>query len=214
MYEKAKTIIDNLDLDGLSPIKQISLLENWITQNVQYDEEGKDKLVEVERKDLVASYIGQTAPKTAEVIAKAMGGGLFIDEAYTLAQGNKAENDYGAEAVATLTKAMEDHKDDLVVIFAGYKDEMKTFLDINPGISIDTGHPLTHFGFLHPKHLLASFKAPSSSYPKQTSSKFLALTLGSCSLTGVLFILSTTLFITYVLRIRNLLYDVCRLLLI
>lgn len=104
----------------------------------------ENKLVEVERKDLVASYIGQTAPKTAEVIAKAMGGVLFIDEAYTLAQGNKAENDYGAEAVATLTKAMEDHKDDLVVIFAGYKDEMKTFLDINPGISSRIGYTF-HF---------------------------------------------------------------------
>ena len=59
MYEKAKTIIDNLDLDGLSPIKQISLLENWITQNVQYDEEGKDKLVEVENDAKKSRIIGE-----------------------------------------------------------------------------------------------------------------------------------------------------------
>ena len=100
----------------------------------------ENKLVEVERKDLIAGYVGQTAPKTAEVIEKAMGGVLFIDEAYTLAQENKNGNDFGAEAVATLIKAMEDHKDNLVVIFAGYRDEMKTFLDINPGISSRIGY--------------------------------------------------------------------------
>ena len=100
----------------------------------------ENKLIEVERKDLVASYIGQTAPKTAEVIDRAMGGVLFIDEAYTLAQGAKGGNDFGAEAVATLIKAMEDHKDNLVVIFAGYKDEMKSFLDLNSGISSRIGY--------------------------------------------------------------------------
>lgn len=97
----------------------------------------ENKLVEVERKDLVAGYIGQTAPKTAEVISKAMGGVLFIDEAYTLAQNEK---DFGGEAIATLIKAMEDYKDNFVVIFAGYRDEMKTFLDINPGISSRIGY--------------------------------------------------------------------------
>lgn len=100
----------------------------------------ENKLVEVERKDLVASYIGQTAPKTAEVVEKALGGVLFIDEAYTLAQGNKSGNDFGAEAVATLIKAMEDHKDNLIVIFAGYKEEMGEFLNINPGISSRIGY--------------------------------------------------------------------------
>ncbi len=98
----------------------------------------ENKLIEVERKDLVAGYIGQTAQKTSEVIQDAMGGVLFIDEAYSLASGFK--NDFGAEAVATLIKAMEDHKDKLVVIFAGYKDEMKNFLDINPGISSRIGY--------------------------------------------------------------------------
>ncbi len=100
----------------------------------------ENKLVEVERKDLVAGYIGQTAPKTNEVIEKAMGGVLFIDEAYTLAQGRKSGNDYGAEAIATLIKAMEDHKGEFIVIFAGYKDEMRDFLDINPGIASRVGY--------------------------------------------------------------------------
>ena len=100
----------------------------------------ENKLVEVERKDLVAGYVGQTAIKTSEVIEKAMGGVLFIDEAYSLAQGHSAQYDFGAESIATLIKAMEDHKDNFVVIFAGYKDEMKTFLDINPGISSRIGY--------------------------------------------------------------------------
>lgn len=98
----------------------------------------ENKLIEVERKDLVARYIGQTAIKTAEVIEKAKGGVLFIDEAYTLAP--KSENDFGVEAIATLIKAMEDCKDELVVIFAGYKDEMKTFIDSNPGIASRIGY--------------------------------------------------------------------------
>ena len=98
----------------------------------------ENKLIEVERKDLVASYIGQTATKTSEVIDKAKGGVLFVDEAYTLS--SESKNDFGAEAIATLIKAMEDHKDELVVIFAGYKNEMKDFLDINPGISSRIGY--------------------------------------------------------------------------
>ena len=98
----------------------------------------ENKLIEVERKDLVANYIGQTATKTTEVIDKAMGGVLFIDEAYSLA--GKGENDFGLEAIATLIKAMEDHKEKLVVIFAGYKDEMKTFIDSNAGIASRIGY--------------------------------------------------------------------------
>ncbi|MDD6070804.1 MAG: AAA family ATPase [Clostridiales bacterium] len=96
------------------------------------------KLVEVERKDLIAGYIGQTAIKTGEVIERAMNGVLFVDEAYSLA--SESENDFGSEAIATLIKAMEDHKDELIVIFAGYKDEMRTFLKINPGIESRIGY--------------------------------------------------------------------------
>ncbi len=92
----------------------------------------KGHLVEVDRSGLVAGFVGQTAIKTDEVIKKAMGGVLFIDEAYALtsAQGN----DYGQEAVNTLLKAMEDHRDDLVVIVAGYTDLMKDFVASNPGL--------------------------------------------------------------------------------
>lgn len=97
----------------------------------------ENKLVEAERKDLIAGYVGQTATKVDDVIQKAMGGVLFIDEAYSLTP--KGENDFGDEAIATLIKAMEDHKDDLVVIFAGYKDEMNEFVKANPGISSRIG---------------------------------------------------------------------------
>ena len=100
----------------------------------------ENKLVEVERKDLIAGYVGQTAPKTAEVIEKAMGGVLFIDEAYSLCIDNGGQHDFGQEAIATLIKAMEDYKDSLVVIFAGYKDEMKKFVDSNPGIASRIGY--------------------------------------------------------------------------
>jgi len=92
----------------------------------------KGQLVEVDRGDLVAGYVGQTAIKTKEVINKAMGGVLFIDEAYALT--NRGENDYGGEAVDTLLKAMEDHRDDLVVIVAGYIKPMEKFLHSNPGL--------------------------------------------------------------------------------
>ena len=98
----------------------------------------ENKLIEVERKDLVAEYIGQTAVKTAKVIESALEGVLFIDEAYSLAPKDSAR-DFGAEAVATLIKAMEDHKDNLIVIFAGYKDEMRQFLNLNPGIASRIG---------------------------------------------------------------------------
>ena len=98
----------------------------------------ENKLVEVERKDLVAAYIGQTAIKTSEILEKAMGGVLFIDEAYTLY--NKAENDFGKEAISTIIKTMEDKKDEIVIIFAGYRDEMFDFLKINPGIKSRIGY--------------------------------------------------------------------------
>ena len=92
----------------------------------------KGQLVEVDRSGLVAGYVGQTAIKTSEAIQKALGGVLFVDEAYALT--DHGENDYGQEAVDTLLKAMEDHRDDLVVIVAGYTELMETFVHSNPGL--------------------------------------------------------------------------------
>jgi SpoVK/Ycf46/Vps4 family AAA+-type ATPase len=92
----------------------------------------KGHLVEVDRSGLVAGYVGQTAIKTQEVVQKALGGVLFIDEAYALT--TRGPQDYGQEAVETLLKAMEDHRDDLVVIVAGYVELMNDFVHSNPGL--------------------------------------------------------------------------------
>ena len=93
----------------------------------------KGQLVEVDRGLLVAGYVGQTAIKTQKVIDQAMGGVLFIDEAYALA--NNKDDGFGMEAIETILKAMEDHRDELVVIVAGYPDLMHKFIDSNPGLS-------------------------------------------------------------------------------
>ena len=116
----------------------VARLLSGILYNLGYIKE--DKLIEVSSKDLVAEFVGQTAPKTNAVIERAMGGILFIDEAYALASdGNSSYND---EAIATLIKAMEDYRDDLVVIFAGYTKEMQAFLNSNSGIVSRIGYTL------------------------------------------------------------------------
>ena len=96
-----------------------------------YSESGH--LVETDRSGLVAEYIGQTAPKTNAIIEKALDGVLFIDEAYTLVA-NNTPNDLGYEAVATLLKRMEDDRGRLIVILAGYTEEIRKFIDSNPGL--------------------------------------------------------------------------------
>jgi probable Rubsico expression protein CbbX len=101
----------------------------------------KGHLVAVTRDDLVGQYIGHTAPKTKEVLKKAMGGVLFIDEAYYLYRPEN-ERDYGQEAIEILLQVMENQRDDLVVILAGYQDRMNTFFQSNPGMSSRIAHHL------------------------------------------------------------------------
>jgi probable Rubsico expression protein CbbX len=98
-------------------------------------------MVAVTRDDLVGQYIGHTAPKTREVIRKAMGGVLFIDEAYYLYKPEN-ERDYGQESIEILLQVMENNRDDLVVILAGYKDRMDRFFESNPGMRSRIAHHL------------------------------------------------------------------------
>lgn len=99
----------------------------------------KGHVVSVTRDDLVGQYIGHTAPKTKEILKKAMGGVLFIDEAYYLYRPEN-ERDYGQESIEILLQVMENQRDDLVVILAGYKDRMNTFFQSNPGMSSRIAH--------------------------------------------------------------------------
>src|SRR6266699_223760 len=101
----------------------------------------KGHLVVATRDDLVGQYVGHTAPKTKEVVKRAMGGVLFIDEAYYLYRPEN-ERDYGQEAIEMLLQAMENQRDDLVVILAGYKERMNTFFQSNPGVSSRIAHHL------------------------------------------------------------------------
>ena len=119
----------------------------------------KGQLVEVDRSGLVAGYVGQTALKTKEAINSALGGVLFIDEAYSLSSGG--ENDFGREAIETILKAMEDHRDDLIVIVAGYDEPMEEFLNSNPGLK-SRFNKYFNFPDYTGEQLLAIFKSQCS----------------------------------------------------
>ncbi len=116
----------------------------------------KGQLIEVDRSGLVAGYVGQTALKTQEVIKSALGGVLFIDEAYSLAAGG--ENDFGREAIETILKAMEDHRDELIVVVAGYDEPMERFINSNPGLE-SRFNKYFHFPDYNGEQLLAIFKS-------------------------------------------------------
>ncbi len=115
----------------------------------------KGELVEVDRSGLVAGFVGQTAIKVSKVIESAKGGVLFIDEAYSLTP-NGSQSDYGSEAIEVLLKAMEDQRGDLVVIVAGYTNEMDTFLNSNPGLK-SRFNKFIHFADYTPEELLDIF---------------------------------------------------------
>ncbi len=133
----------------------------------------KGQLIEVDRSELVAGYLGQTAIKTAEVVASAVGGVLFIDEAYSL-----AGDQYGTEAVDTLVKEMEDQRDDLVLIVAGYPDPMVVFIAQNPGLA-SRFRTTIEFADYADDELLAIFRrlAESADYdvPDATGTRFATL---------------------------------------
>jgi SpoVK/Ycf46/Vps4 family AAA+-type ATPase len=119
----------------------------------------KGHLVETDRSHLVAGYVGQTAVRTREVMESALGGTLLIDEAYALARGS--EQDFGREAIDTVVKFMEDHRDDLAVIAAGYPTEMAGFIDANPGLQSRFARTI-HFPDYTTEELVAIFESMSA----------------------------------------------------
>jgi SpoVK/Ycf46/Vps4 family AAA+-type ATPase len=133
-------------------------------------------LVETDRAGLVAGYVGQTAIKVTDVVNKALGGVLFIDEAYSLSSQESARSDFGLEAIETLLKLMEDHRDNLVIIAAGYTDKMRIFLGSNPGLKSRFNHYL-HFEDYSPGQLTEIFEGFARSskliVPQRTSDKIL-----------------------------------------
>lgn len=138
-----------------------------ILHRLGYVREGH--LVSVTRDDLVGQYIGHTAPKTKEVIKKSMGGVLFIDEAYYLYRPEN-ERDYGQESIEILLQVMENNRDDLVVILAGYKDKMDRFFHSNPGMRSRIAHHID-FPDYHPDELLAIAKLMLAEQNYQFSNK-------------------------------------------
>lgn len=121
----------------------------------------KGHLVETDRSGLVAEYVGQTSVKTNKIIDSALDGILFIDEAYSLVDGGSS--DYGKEAISTLLKRMEDDRDRLVVILAGYTDDMKRFIDSNPGLQSRFNRYI-EFPDYSPEELLRIFVSMTEKY--------------------------------------------------
>lgn len=117
----------------------------------------KGQFVETDRAGLIGGYLGQTALKTQEVVQSAIGGILFIDEAYSLTDNTSGHDQYGQEAVSTLLKLMEDHRDDLIVIVAGYTEPMQKFIRSNPGLQ-SRFNKFLHFDDYAPAELTEIFR--------------------------------------------------------
>ncbi|WUH90758.1 right-handed parallel beta-helix repeat-containing protein [Streptomyces sp. NBC_00433] len=133
-------------------------------------------LVEADRSDLVGEYVGHTAPKTTAVFRRALGGVLFIDEAYALAPAGQS-NDFGHEAVSALVKLMEDHRDDVVVIAAGYPEDMERLIDSNPGLASRFTRTLTFDDYVSPELVrIVEYQASRHEYriPEETAAALLA----------------------------------------